>query len=353
MKKFIYISVLIWGLIAVSESFAQDKKEAADSSYGKIWGTAFGDYYYKTGGDSTGNQLQYTPYNKDYNAVDFRRIFLGYDYNFNSKFFASVVLGFDGSDALTNNKRAFFIKDAYLKWKEIFTGSNLTIGLFSTPGYSVATEVVWGYRSVEKTIMDQRGYLSSRDLGVMLNGSFDKDKNYGYYFMIGDGTGASVENNKYKRFYGNLLGNFAGKKLMVDLYSDYEATGPGTSNTTFDGFIGYKTPAISAGAEYFFQYQNLNPTDKMPSGISVFLSGAVYKESVKFFARYDYFNQDTKNSSTGYNQSFVTAGIDFIPYPRIHLMPNIWLNAYSKKANQTVGRYTDVVPRITFFYDYR
>lgn len=349
----ILLSFLFTLVISVN-LFASVQGDSTFVPSGKVWGTAFGDYFYKTGGDSTGNQLQYTSYNKDFNTFEFRRIFLGYDYNISEKFFTSVVLGYDGSDVLPNSKRAFFIKDAYLRWKEIFTNSNLTAGLFTTPGYSVASEVVWGYRSVEKTIMDQRGYLFSRDLGVMLNGYFDKEKNYGYYLMIGDGSGASLETNKYKRFYGNIVGNFADKKIIVNAYTDYEAISSVQTNNTFQGFIGYKVPKFAAGIEYFFQYQHLAATnDKMPSGISMFTSGTLYKEMIKFFLRYDYFNQDTKNSSTGFNQSFFTAGLDFMPHPKIHLMPNIWLNAYTKKESQVKGQYTNVVPRITFFYDYK
>ena len=58
-------------------------------------------------GDSTGNQLQYTSYNKDFNTFEFRRIFLGYDYNISENSSLSVVLGYDGSDVLPNSKRAF------------------------------------------------------------------------------------------------------------------------------------------------------------------------------------------------------------------------------------------------------
>jgi len=342
---------------------AQNSNSTKDtiSNTGKIWGLAFGDYYYKTGGDSLGNQLQYTPYKKDYNALDFRRIFLGYDYNFSKKFFSSVVLAFEGSDALSNNKRTFFIKDAYIRWNEIFKNSNLTFGIISTPGHSVAVEPFWGYRSVEKTIMDQRNILGTRDLGVMLNGTFDSDKNYGYYFMIGDGSGASIENDKYKKFYGNLFAKFMDKKFMLDIYCDYQDLNPNQSNTTFDGFLGYKTDAFTAGVEYFFQYQKnafaglttgFGP-DNVPSGLSIFTSGKMYKELIKFYARYDFYNPNSKNSSTGFNENFVTAGLDFMVHPKVHIMPNIWLNAYSKKTDQISGLYTQVVPRITFFYDYR
>ena len=98
--------------------------------------------------------------------------------------------------------------------------------------------------------------------------------------------------------------------------------------------------------------------DNVPSGLSIFTSGKMYKELIKFYARYDFYNPNSKNSSTGFNQNFVTAGLDFIVHPKVHIMPNIWLNAYSGKSDQYKNptnptELTQVVPRITFFYDYR
>jgi len=334
----------------------KDPDENEEDGTGKVWGYAFGDFFYKAGGDSTISLLDYTNYPKDYNSFDFRRIYLGYDHNISRYFFTRFVLAYDGNDVLPNLKNAVLIKDAFLAWKEIFTGSTLTIGLQPTPSYSFIEEKIWGYRSVEKTIMDQRGIAGSRDLGVMLNGNFDEKKNYGYYFMIATGSGVRKEVNKYKKYYGMLSGNFADKKITADIYADFENVNDNNDRYTFSSFLAYSVESFSIGLEGFFQRNKIfnsvtNNTD--PMGLSLFATGNISENKFRFFSRIDYYNENTTTAQRGFNQYFVTAGIDFMPHKNVHLMPNIWLNAYSQKNSSAAGLKTDVVPRITFYYDYR
>ncbi len=332
-----------------------DKDNENDNPPGKVWGLVFFDYFYKTGGDSTSTALEYTGFNKDFNSFEFRRIFLGYDHNISDDFFARFVLAYDGNDKLPNNKRAVLVKDAFLTWKEIFSLSNLTIGLQPTPSFSFETETFWGYRSIEKTSMDLRSVEFSRDLGVSLNGNFDSEKNFGYSLMVSTGTSVTSETNKQKKIYGRLAGNFAEKKITAAVNGDYE---PFTESDkyTLSAFLGFNSGSFYAGAESFYQENKITSSgisESDPLGISLFLRGNIYKEKVKFFTRFDYYNENSSTAQSGFNEYFVTAGIEFLPHPKIHIMPNLWLNAYSKKNENSEGRKTDVVPRITVFYDYR
>jgi len=332
-----------------------DKDNKNDDPPGKVWGLVFFDYFYKTGGDSTSTALEYTGYNKNYNSFEFRRIFLGYDHNISEDFFARFVLAYDGNDKLTNNKRAVLVKDAFLTWKEIFSLSHLTFGLQPTPSFSYETETYWGYRSIEKTSMDLRSVNFSRDMGISLNGNLDAEKNFGYSLMIATGSGVTAEINKHKKIYGRLAGNFAEKKITASLSGDYEPFGD-KDKYTLSAFLGFNSGSFFAGAETFYQENKaaasgLSESD--PLGISIFLRGNLYKDNVKFFTRFDYFNDNSSTAQTGFNEYFVTAGIELLPHPKIHIMPNLWLNAYKKKNENSAGRKTDVVPRITVFYDYR
>lgn len=357
------MKIILLVLIILSFNFkihSQDNGSASDFPSDKVWGLAFGDYFYKAGGDSTVSTLQYTAYKKDFNNLDFRRVFLGYNHNFNADFMAKIVLAYEGTDLTNEGKRAVNLKDAALLWKNIFTYSSLTFGLFPTPGFSYNSERFWGYRSVERTIMDQRGILSSRDMGVMLNGSFDKKDEFGYMGMIGTGSGQTLEKNKYKKFYALLFGNFFDKKFFADVYTDYEPYGSDKSKTTWSAFLGFMESNFTCGIEPFFSVQkNFNtniptkPGNIEPFGVSFFTSGKLPGDKFKFFARYDYYNPDTRTAQYGYVNHFVTAGLDYMPIANIHIMPNIWLNAYQTKNAATQGRVSDVVPRITFNYDYR
>src|ERR1700683_2718693 len=124
-------------------------KTGATSS-GRIWGYVFGDFYYKSHADSLnrGGRNQYSGIPQSRNAFQFRRIYLGYDYNFNSKFSSELLLAAEDNfpaynapgqtaangDELSNSKEAFFIKLANVRAKNIWNGTDLVVGEQSTPG---------------------------------------------------------------------------------------------------------------------------------------------------------------------------------------------------------------------------
>jgi hypothetical protein len=68
--------------------------KAGRANSGRLWGYAFGDYYVKAHSDSLnrGNANQYTGIPTSRSAFQFRRIYLGYDYNISSKFSAELLL---------------------------------------------------------------------------------------------------------------------------------------------------------------------------------------------------------------------------------------------------------------------
>jgi hypothetical protein len=71
------------------------------------------------------------------------------------------------------------------------------------------------------------------------------------------------------------------------------------------------------------------------------------------FARYDLYNPDSNNDSTGYKENFIVAGLGYMPLENIHFMPNIWMNFYHGKSGSSVRRDADIVARFTFFYIYK
>ena len=353
IKAFI-LSILIF---SSENSFAQRQGSSTEPT-GKFWGVAFGDYFYKAGGDSTISSLEYTKYKKDFNSFEFRRVNIGFDYSLNENFASTISVSYDGEELTSDGKRTLYLRDANVKWKNIFTNSDLSFGILPTPGFTVVSEKLWSYRSVEKTIMDQRGILGSRDIGIMLNGAFNKNKTVGYYLMIGNGRGTRLETNKYKRFYGNLFYNSPNKKIVFNVYSDYEQSDltdvTVIKKFTVESFAGIQLEKFSFGVEWFRQYQRLKSSGNQviisgigiltePWGLSIFTNGTIEENRLKFFGRYDFYNTDNNVP----NQHFVSIGLDFMPDKRVHIMPNLWLNAYEK------NRKSDVVPRLTVFFDSR
>lgn len=353
----ILASSLIIFLFANVSLFSQESVKNDIEPSGKVWGYVFGDYFYKEGGDSVavGKGL-YSSYAKDYNAFEFRRAIIGYDYKISKYFETRFSLSYEGSDFTSGSNRTVFIKDALLTWKEIFKNSDLSVGLMKTPTFGYTSEEFWGYRSIEKTLLDFQGIANSRDLGISLKGFFDENKDYGYNMMIGNGKAGKLENNKYKRFYGHLFSYFIDKSLLLEAYSDYEKVSPERSNITLKGFLGYQSEKVTAGVEVFQQMQKNavgDTVDKKPFGISVFVRGNIIKEKLNAFGRFDYFDPDSENSNAGFKENFISVGLDFLPHKNVHIMPNVWINTYTDKSPTNVDVKTDIVPRITFWYIYK
>jgi len=304
--------------------------EPADTAWHpqrRLWGYAFGDAYYAqhapalTSTQGKENNYYQTPSGR--NAFQFRRLYLGYDYDINQKFKAEVLLASEPSentlpssstssvvsgDNLADGRMSFYIKNFNLRTREIWPGTDLVIGELSTPGFALneggtnaptsLSESTWGYRSIEKTITDFHKN-NSYDVGAALQGTFDpKTKNFGYVFMIGDNTQSNLTSvyvtpalggsttavlnpnpntGFFKIFYGDLWGKFLDNKLYVDLYADYAKTQSNTPVATtvlpsgvlgtqehnmYKIFVSYNSSPLTVGVEAYTQQFGLGVTDK-------------------------------------------------------------------------------------------
>jgi hypothetical protein len=396
-------------------------KSGATSS-GRLWGYVFGDFYYKSHADSLnrGGGNQYSGIPQSRNAFQFRRIYLGYDYNFNSKFSSELLLAAEDNfpaynapgqtaangDELTNSKETFFIKLANVRVKNLWKGTDLVLGEQFTPSFAMLTEKVWNYRSIERTVSDIRR-TPSYDLGVGLQGTFDPaTKNFGYNLLMATGNSDKPAANSFKWFYGDLWGMFADKRLIIDVYADYERLNwvPGWHHDRqmLKGFIAWSSPMITVGVEGFVNTLRADTKATLiaggadtistkASGISMYVHGAIIPEKLRWFARVDLYNPNKNvnnnlysayagiSSPSGYmtpgykysyagsttgaptgetstgdptaKETFFTAGLDFMPYKDIHFEPNVWLVHYGSQLSSTgTEGDSDVVWRLTFFF---
>jgi len=389
-KKQLFFAVLFCtGLFSSNSLKAQftmnsDSAFKADSpNSGRLWGYMFGDYYVKAQADSLnrGSNSQYSGVPKNRNAFQIRRLYLGYNYNITKKFAAEVLLEAAPGETLSNSKLAFYVKLANLRIKDIWKGTDLILGQVSTPGFSMSSEPIWGYRSVEKTITDFRG-TPSYDFGAALQGKFDpKTKNFGYDLMVANGTGAKPEDDNYKWLYGDIWGKFFDRKLYVNLYMDYNGMSPVNgmehSRSMIKGFVAYTIPTFTFGVEAYSNHLkndnqateistgNVDVLSVNATGLSIFTRGTIVKDKLNFFARTDFFNPDNKIDNSKYHKSvgntsgytdpstkenFITAGLDFTPTKNVHLMPNIWINHYTNQGFAPKYNTSDVVARLTFYF---
>ena len=341
MKKLVLL--FCCALLALQVSYTQDLP--------KFSGLMFGDIFYNTSAIN--------PDNKDLNGFQFRRIYITTDYSINDQFSTRFRM----ESAITNGTNiGVFVKDAWLKWKNVFKGSDLIVGMSPTPAFDVS-EGAWGYRALEKTIMDYFGIVSSRDIGIDLKGKLDESGTAKYWFKIGDGSGNKPENDKYKRFYGQLQFN-PSSSFLITIYADYASKpkikdpfdGQMKNNSAFvtAGFINYKyEKTFALGVEAFLKSQqnnyfssnSLSLASQSGFGLSLWARAAI-SEKVGIVGRFDTYDPNTDNSSKNDKQSLIIGALDFKVAPKVSVMPGVEVHTLQGADNN------DVTPRITFFWEF-
>ena len=199
-------------------------------------------------------------------------------------------------------------------------------------------------------------------------------------------------------FYGDIWAKLLNKRLIIDLYQDYEKIDWNPIDTLSRAFhhdrnmtkifIAYTVPKFTVGIEAFtttlmgdIEASTLTARTyyltTIATAISLYARGRIYKDKLGFFARYDKYDPSQKISEITNNpkiisytaltssfdpttkEQFLTFGIDFTPFPNVHLMPNLYLNTYqctlpskdyglNPKGSGVIG--TDAAYRFTIYY---
>jgi hypothetical protein len=343
---------------------------AQENSGGKISGYMFGDYFYNAVRDTGISSLSNVENGgkKDLNGIQFRRIYFTYDYTISDRFSSRFRVEADQTANTSDGKVGVFVKDAYLKWKDIFNGSDFIFGFQPTPAYEIS-EAVWGNRSLEKTIMDLRGTVSSRDLAVALKGKFDEEGMFKYWVMIGNGTGNRPETDKYKRYYGHI--QFTPfKQFTTTLYVDFRArpniddptstsNPPATisnNDLTYALFLGYsEKDAYAFGVEGFLnQRQNglINAgavKNRTALGLSVFGYYNFSKE-LAVVGRFDNYDPNTDSNFKGDSRNWFLLSLNYKPVDKVTISPNVIIETYESIGGRSID--PSITPRITFYYSF-
>lgn len=330
----------------------------------KFSGYMFGDYFYNSRRDDNIAALSNVasqPGAQDFNGFIFRRIYFTFDDQISPVFTTRFRLEADSTALSSNGKISVFVKDAYLKWT--FTeGQDLTFGIQPTPAYDIS-EAAWAYRSLEKTIMDLRGIVPSRDIAASVRGRLTSSGKFNYWFMFGNGSGNNPETDKFKRVYG-LLHFKPNAKFQATFYLDYRALPDipspinptvtvGNSSKTIAWFVNYGSAGkYGLGYEGFTTKQDnafFVPPARLDAKNTIGHSfWAWYNMNDRFgvVGRYDLF--DPNNDSSGDKRDlFIISGV-IKPHKNVFIMPNLYWEGYDDIAGKSVK--SSVTPRITFYY---
>lgn len=310
---------------------------------GKISGYIFGDYFYELSHPNAATD------DLNRNGFQFRRAYFTYDRDLSAKFSVRFRLEMNSPDLTrsqnfgTSTTLAPFIKHAYLRWNNFIPQSRMMFGLVSTPAFGTSEEV-WGYRAVEKTVMDLRSIVPSADLGVALEGRLTESGVLNYTVIVANGTGTRSETDKNKRVYVNAPIKIQGGFSVVP-YFDYEGGNDGTDKNVMALFAGLQKPRFSGGVEVFQKKSNkalANNQDRTENGFSVF--GAVKAAGqVKLFGRFDNYDPNTDADDDG--NSLIIAGLDYAADKNVNIIPNVRIESY-----QASGADANTIGQVTFYF---
>ena len=326
---------------------AQSQDTPATDPGIRISGYVFGDYYWMAG--------HHDPSLEDRNGFWIRRTYLTFDKGLSSDFDMRLRLEMNSAgDFASKSKLDPFIKDAYLRWR--FTGNHQAYLGMSPTATTDSVDRIWGYRSVEKSALDLQKWGSTRDLGVALRGNFDSDRKVRYHFLAGNGSGTGSETNAEKKVQ-LALSFHPTDQVTAEFYTDYEDRPLEAYRRTFQGFLAFQHDSGRLGIQYAHQTRNGNPDLEL----DLFSVWGVWKFAPKasLFARYDRaFDPNPDGAGIDYlpfdptaKSNFFLGGIDLQVSDDFNLMPNVEVIHYDKREDGTRPT-TDVVPRVTFFYNF-
>src|SRR5664280_2210453 len=105
-KQLIFILLSLLSLNVFSQ---KDTTKTEFKPSGKLWGYAFGDFLYKANANTFNmSNTQYASTAKDFTSLEFRRIYLGYDYDIRHHFRTGLGIPFLGKNDYGHEKDRWF-----------------------------------------------------------------------------------------------------------------------------------------------------------------------------------------------------------------------------------------------------
>ncbi len=369
----------VFGIALLISLFAGD----ATGQTVKVGGLAYVDYFYRLGDDDKDHYL-HDPSDNSWSILwgahddvtvndalhgfSYRRMYLTTDATISENFKARFRL--EANDQQTRSRRPIpFVKDLWVDWNYA-SNHSARVGIMPPPAFQLSQDV-WGFRSLEKTILDVQGINAPRDFGIRFDGSLsvqgdlvryavmlangDPPIYFGLYNALynEDGTrGTLPEHEKNKRGYAQISIH-PSDKLVFSAGADY---GKYSYQYTIDGefirwpthrevrasvFGGYQGEVARFGVEAFrhtlkavperdeFGFLQTRPDISLRQfGISAFGSVKV-NPLVEFVGRLDLnrnnvHSEEDDSSEIMLNDVLIVAGVAFIPNEYVRIIPNLW-----------------------------
>lgn len=295
---------------------------------GKISGYMFGDYYYNVSGPA-----------EKQNGFQFRRIYFTYDLKWSEKITGRFRL--EANDAGFGKKERMvpYVKESSVTWKQ--ANGSLSAGLVPSLTWGFQ-EKIWGYRPIEKTIMDLHGKGTAVDLGISWTRKLGASASLSLLVGNGNGTAAETDNDKKIALQG--LCKLGG--LDAKVYADMQTQKGGADQTTLAGFVGKSGEGFHGGFEGYYRIDKKAVAGEDMKGFGVSLYGArPVGEGKKIVARADLYEPNSDADKD--QETLLIAGLDWALAKDLHLIPNVLVTLYQDSSKDT-----QIVPRITGFFEF-
>ncbi len=285
--------------------------------------SAFTDYYYTVQSPNAAAAGE--------NAFDLRRLNIGFEHRFTRTVSVFTQAEANNGETRSGSNYSLFLKQAFVEVRNILPQMRVVMGLSPTPAVATS-ERIWRYRSLQKTPLEIYGMAPSVDNGIAMKGKIDPDGIVAYHVMAGNGTGTLREADKIKRLYASMgLTPLAG--FTMEGYADFENAGNDRYRASFKGLIGLEAAEYAIGLEgiYRINHHTLTPWyNQSPFAVAVY-GWAKASETVRIVYRGDYYDDDQNKLHFGLRTVEVTLGLDVMPVPEVHVIPNI---VYTSDTNK-------------------
>lgn len=308
----------------------------------RLSGQAFLDYAYQITSPDAADE--------GHHGFTYRRMNLTADGRISDDLSARVRL--EANDGVLDAGRPVpFVKDLHLNWK-VGGGHALTLGLGPTPVFGIS-EALWGFRSLERTVVDFAGVAPSRDFGVRADGPLGPDA-VRYTLMVGNNSGILPEtDDEYKRVYGQLAYRPAGGLTLAVAgnWADYE--GPRDRQLGASALLGWAAETWRLGIEGFFDTSAFaRVEDAVSYGGSLF-GVAWFSERWGATARVDRVRRERHLASdtapvrrSASDHTLGLAAVVYQPHPQVQLMPNVLV------VKDDAADRADLQGRLTLAFDF-
>ena len=196
-------------------------------------------------------------------GFDLKRAYLSYSSDVSEELFFKMRfdVGRHANDRLTT-----FLKNAYVDYK-CENGDKLSLGLIGTNSYGVQ-EKNWGYRFIEKSVVDKYGMTNTADFGIGYSKTFGNVKT-SMQLLNGEGYKYGDSDGKQSLYLSVLYGESRLDKndgMNLGLVINNNPQADGTDSNLVGFFSGWASNGLRLGLEHNqFEVESSDLTEEATS----------------------------------------------------------------------------------------